>query len=109
VEAKLSNWKATALSKAGRAVLIQSNLEALPAHTMQCFQLSATVTQRLDQVNQEFFWKKSSTEKGFPLVAWDKVCKQKKIGALGIRKASAVNTVFLGKLGWKYLTQPDNF
>jgi len=31
---KLEGWKANCLSKAGRTLLIQSNLEALPAHTM---------------------------------------------------------------------------
>jgi len=34
---KLAGWKSNCLSKAGRAVLIQSHLEALLAHTMQCF------------------------------------------------------------------------
>jgi len=34
---KLDNWKAKCFSKTGRAVLIQSNLEGLPSHTMQCF------------------------------------------------------------------------
>ena len=33
-QSKLATWKANSLSKAGRAILIQSNLEALPTHTM---------------------------------------------------------------------------
>lgn len=54
---KLTNWKATTLCKARRAVLIQSNLKALPAHTMQCFKLPTSVTQKMDQVNRNFFGK----------------------------------------------------
>jgi len=42
------------------------------------------------------------------LVAWDKVCKPKKFGGLGLRKTGVVNTAFLAKLSWKFLTQPDN-
>ena len=34
---KLSNWKANMLSKAGRTVLIQSDIESMPAHTIQYF------------------------------------------------------------------------
>jgi len=34
---KLVGWKATYLSKVGRAVLIRSHLESLPTHTMHCF------------------------------------------------------------------------
>jgi len=36
---KMERWKANSLSKAGRTFLIQSHLETLPAHTMQCFEL----------------------------------------------------------------------
>ena len=54
---KLDRWKAKCLSKAGRAVLIQSHLEGLPSHTMQCFQLPASVSEKLDRINREFFWK----------------------------------------------------
>ena len=54
---KLDDWKATCFSKAGRAVLIQSHLEGLPSHTMQCFQLPASVSEKLDRINREFFWK----------------------------------------------------
>ena len=34
----------------------------------------------LDRINRGFFWKKSITEKGLPVVSWDKVCHQKKNG-----------------------------
>ena len=43
---KLDHWKAKCFSKAGRVVLIQSNLEGLPSHTMQCFKLPSSVSQR---------------------------------------------------------------
>jgi len=74
---KLVGWKAQCLSKAGRTVLIQSHLESLPAHTMQCFKLPSAVATNIDRVSREFFWKKNNTEKGLPLVAWDKICRPK--------------------------------
>ena len=37
--AKLEGWKANYLSKASRMILIQSHMESLSAHTMQCFEL----------------------------------------------------------------------
>jgi len=86
-------------SKAGRVVLIQSNLEALPVHAMQCYKLPSIVTDQLDRINRDIFWKNSNSDKGMPLVAWDKVCRPKQCGGLGIRKTAAVNTAFLAKLG----------
>jgi len=107
--AKLDNWRAKCFSKAGRIVLIQSNLESLPTHTMQCYRLPRKITDQLDSINRGFFWKTSQSEKGLPLVAWDKICRPKLLGGLGLRKSAAVNTAFLAKLVWKILTQPENF
>ena len=106
--AKLDNWTAKWFSKAGRIVLIQSNLETLPSHTMQCYKLPTRVTDQLDRLHRDFFWKNSSSHKGLPLVAWDKICRPKALGGLGLRKTLAVNTAFMAKLGWKMITQPEN-
>ena len=101
---KLVGRKAKCLSKAGRSVLIQSHLESLPAHTMQCFQLPSAVSNNIDRISREFFWKSSTQDKGLPLVAWNKICKPKQTGGLGLRKIAAINQAFLTKLAWKVYT-----
>ena len=75
---------------------------------MQCYKLPNKITEQLDRVNRDFFWKNSSSAKGLPLVAWDKICRPKKLGGLVLRKSASVNTAFLAKLAWKVLTQPEN-
>jgi len=67
------------------------------------------ITDQLDRIHRDFFWKNSNSDKGMPLIVWDKICRPKQLGGLGIRKSAAVNTTFLAKLGWKILTQPENF
>jgi len=99
----MESWKANTLSKAGRAVLIQANLESLPTHTMQCFQLPKKTTTVLDRVNRNFFWKKSNKDQGLPMIAWDTICRPKSFGGLGLRKTEAVNLAFQAKLAWKIL------
>jgi len=42
-------------------------------------------------------------------MAWDKICRPKKYGGLGLRKTRAVNKAFLTKLSWKVISQSDNF
>ena len=91
-------WKANSLSKVGRVVLIQSNLESLATHTMQCFELPKKTTSLLDRVNTTFFWKKFGSEQGLPMVAWDTVCQPKNLGGLGVSKTEAVNLAFHAKL-----------
>jgi len=96
------------MSKASTTVLIQSHLESLPAHTMQCFQLPSAVATNIDRVSREFFWKKNNTEKGLLLVAWDKICQPKQNGGIGLRKTVAVNRAYQSKLAWKILTNQDS-
>ena len=43
------------------------------------------------------------------MVAWDKIYWPKLLGGFGLRKTSAVNTAFVAKLSWKFLTQSDNY
>jgi len=72
---KLEGWKAKCFSKAGRTVLIQSHLESLPAHTMQCFSLPRKTTTGVNKIARDFFGEKSSTQHGIPTVSWDKSCR----------------------------------
>ena len=41
-------------------------------------------------------------------MAWDKVCKPRRNGGLGLRKTAAVNQAFQCKLAWKILTNQDS-
>jgi len=99
--AKLQHWKTQHISKAGRVALIQANLESVPAHTMQCFQIPLSMAREVDRICRNFFWKKADCNNGLSMVSWDKICRPKKFGGLGLRKMEAVNSAFLSKLTWK--------
>ena len=44
------------------------------ATSQAAFNLKTIFSQNLDRIYREFFWKKSNSEKGLPMVAWDKIC-----------------------------------
>jgi len=98
---KLQSWKTKHISKAGRVALIQANLESMLAHTMQCFQLPKTTARNINRISRNFFWQNYDDCKGLPLISWDKICRPKKAGVLGLRKMEPVNSAFLSKLIWK--------
>ena len=54
VKQKLVGWKASLLSLAGPAVLIQASSVAIPSYVMQCAHLSGKILDGLDQVNRNF-------------------------------------------------------
>jgi len=39
------------------------NIESLPAHTMQCFQLPKESNLQNDEISRDFFWKKKNSIK----------------------------------------------
>jgi len=66
---KLEGWKAKCFSKVGRTILIQSHLESVLAHTMQCFEIPHHTSKYLEKCSREFIWRKSNTEKGLPMIS----------------------------------------
>ena len=43
-----------------------------------------------------------------PLITWDRICRHKYRGGIGLRKTAAVNIAFQCKLAWKILTNKES-
>jgi hypothetical protein len=54
VRNKLSGWKATHLSMAGRATLVQSVIATIPSYAMQTTRIPISVCDALDRCNRRF-------------------------------------------------------
>jgi len=48
-------WKTANISKADQVALIRTNLEAMSAHTLQCFQLPTLTSRKIDKFCRDFF------------------------------------------------------
>lgn len=110
VQDRLAGWKAEQLSMAGRTLLVQSVTSAIPVYTMQTTRIPEAINQEIDRRNCRFVWgnKDNKKRKQKHLVAWDKVCKAKKEGGLGLRSMSKVNTASMARMGRKILSEPDS-
>ncbi|XP_020249118.1 uncharacterized protein LOC109826499 [Asparagus officinalis] len=68
--------------------------------------ISTRVLQKIDDLCRDFLWGKTDQAFKSPLVAWDKVCKEKKYGGLGIFSAkiwniaSALRTICFTNAVW---------
>ena len=94
---------------AGRNTLISLVSSTIPCHVMQNSYMLGSDRDQLDKYNWQFLWGGSENNRKISLVAWDEVCKPKKNGGLGIRKAKHQNQAFMMKLGWKLVTRRDDF
>lgn len=104
---KLSGWKASTLSQAGRISLAQSCIFSIPTYIMQTSKLPAATCDEVERLCCAFIW--GSTPEGHKnhLVSWETICSPKDQGGLGFRSLRMVNTAYLMKLGWGLLTNRD--
>jgi len=68
---------------------------------MSIYLLPKTVVGKLDKIRRIFFWQGGRTKKKYHLVKWEKICKSKKKGGLGIKNLRKMNISLLCKWWWK--------
>lgn len=98
VDTRLEGWKTKHLTLAGRTVLANSVLNAIPYYTMQTMYIPKGVCEAIKRKIRKFIWGKIPH-----LVRWDVITKPKDIGGLSIRNLKDMNLAFLSKLGWRII------
>ncbi|XP_026419678.1 uncharacterized protein LOC113315627 [Papaver somniferum] len=73
----LHGWKAKLLSQAGRTMLINSTLSAYPSYQMQCFEFPASVLDKFDKIQRDFWWNINNPKKAYYPNAWCKIAERK--------------------------------
>lgn len=103
---KLSGWKATSLSFAGRITLAQSSLANIPGYVLQSAPIPGAVCDEAEKLCPDFIWGSTASHRRCHLVAWDKICKPKEEGGHGFRNLQLLNKAHMMKLAWELITQP---
>lgn len=98
VASRLAGWKKQTLSLAGRVTLTKAVLSSIPVHTMSTICLPVGTLEKLDSLSRSFVW-----GSGQHLVSWDKICRPKTDGGLGIRVSRDMNKALIAKVGWRLI------
>lgn len=107
MERKLVGWRRLYLSKGPRVTLIKSTLSNLPTYFLSLFPIPASVANRIEKLQRNFFWGSLGDEPKIHLVKWAIVCAPISSGGLGIRKISLFNIALLGKWLWRFGIEND--
>lgn len=103
IERRLSGCS-TLLSYGEKLTIIKSAFTSLPTFFMSSLALPATVIDQINKYIKHCFWRKYGLEdQGSPLIAWEKVCKPKDQGGLGVLDIATHNKALLMKHLHKFL------
>uniref|UniRef100_A0A803PHA9 Reverse transcriptase domain-containing protein n=1 Tax=Cannabis sativa TaxID=3483 RepID=A0A803PHA9_CANSA len=107
---RIQGWESKFLSKAGKEVLLKSVAQSLPNYAMSVFLLTKEICSSLEGLMARFWWKSQSkgATKGVSWVSWNKLCKHKDVGGLGFKSLREYNLAYLGKQGWRLITNEDS-
>jgi len=103
ISSRLSGWKGRFLSMAGRVTLTKSVLASISVHSMSTIALPASILTKLDKASRDFIWGSTSKKRKQHLLSWEKVCKPKEEGGLGIKAVKEMNKALHAKVGWQLL------
>ncbi|XP_026398710.1 uncharacterized protein LOC113294531 [Papaver somniferum] len=104
---RLSCCKRTKLNGMGRTVVTKHVLSSLVVYHMSCFPLPKKITSKIDNIQRTFWWSKKDLRHAAYFRSWGDIGKSKLSGGIGIKNTYATNRVFIAKLGWRIIQNPD--
>lgn len=82
-------------------------LIAIPVFHMQLIQMLMGILKSLDRLCRRCIWGEEDNSTRMHSIRWTILCKPKRNGGLGFRRALDINKVLLSKLIWRLHTESD--
>lgn len=98
-------WIGNAASMGGRHALLDSVITQISLYHMSMWLMNKTFIEKLDKHRRRFFWQGCNKKKRYYLVKWNRICRSKENGGLGIKDLRKQNISLMVKWWWKLETQ----
>ena len=102
---KIKKWTNRALNLVGRLILTKAILQSIPIYMLSAISTPSGVITNIRNIQRDFLWGKGEEKKKWALVAWDRVCKPKSHGGLGLNDPRTLNNVLEAKMWWRWLKE----
>ena len=103
---KVSKWTIRSLNLAGELVLTKEVLQAIPIFMLLALPTPKGVLYQFINIQRNLLWGKEDTKRKWALVSWDKICKPKNHGGLGLDDQEILNKALGAKLWWHWVQHP---
>jgi hypothetical protein len=85
------------LSQAGKEVLPQAVVHAIPSYSMSVFKLPKTLCKQLNSLMSNFWWNQNRESRGVTWLSWKLLGLAEQQGGMGFRDIEAFNLALLAK------------
>ncbi|KAL9688993.1 hypothetical protein QQ045_033422 [Rhodiola kirilowii] len=102
VQKRMGGWMKNIISFGGKVTLIESVLNSVGIHCMSVLPIPKTVLNRIGGLIRRFLWDKGDGKRRH-WVGWEKICREKSVGGLGIKNLEDIMLSLKGKLAWSFL------
>jgi len=103
IKLKLSNWKASLLSMAGRVQLVRSVVQSMLSYNISIYSWHVSLLKDLEKSIRNFVWSGDKDMRKLVTVSWKKVCRPLKQGGLNLRSLISLNNATNLKMCWNML------
>ncbi|XP_074266072.1 uncharacterized protein LOC141588533 [Silene latifolia] len=95
---RINGYGARKFSYEGQVVWCEAVLSSLHSYWASMFVLPKGIINRIEATCRNFLWDSSAEYRRVPLVAWDKICRPKEEGGLGLKNQESMNKAMVGRL-----------
>jgi hypothetical protein len=91
IKNKLSAWKASLLSIAGRVQLVKFVIQSMTIYSISIYSWPTSILKSIEAWIRNFIWSGSIDQRKLVTVAWKKICSPFEEGGLGLRSLKVLN------------------
>ncbi|CAJ2652147.1 unnamed protein product [Trifolium pratense] len=109
IKSKLSAWKASLLSIAGRVQLVKSVIQSMLVYSISVYSWPVSILKSIETWTRNFIWSGDINQKKLVTVSWKRVCLPPDEGGLGLRSLISINEATNLKLCWALLNSNEDW
>ncbi|GAU47191.1 hypothetical protein TSUD_350560 [Trifolium subterraneum] len=109
IKNKLSAWKASLLSIAGRVQLVKSVIQSMTIYSISIYSWPSSILNSIEAWIRNFIWSGNIDQRKLVTVAWKKICAPFDEGGLGLRSLKVLNAAANLKLCWDLMHSDEDW